>query len=127
MGLISYLVRRRKKKARAKKVAAGLKPPKPEVQPPEKYISPPDPAVVLGMRQPGEHVIVEPKRRHGMLHLKHAKTMPVTSGVDGGTAEGSTSGGSSLTPHQIVHSNTDPSSSHLDHDATHSLTNGNKN
>jgi len=74
IALISYIVKRRKKKVRAKKVAAGVKPPKPVPPPPETYIIPPDPAVVLGQRQPGERVIVEPKRRNKLV--KHSKTMP---------------------------------------------------
>jgi hypothetical protein len=59
-------------------VAAGIKPPKPIPPPPEKYIIPPDPAVVLGQREPGEHVIVESNKhrngRNGKL-IKHSKTM----------------------------------------------------
>lgn len=74
VALISCLVRRRKEKIRDKKVAAGLKAPRPVVQPPEKYIIPPDPAVVLGQRQPGEHVVVE-ERKHRFGHVKHPKTM----------------------------------------------------
>ena len=85
VALISYLVRRRKKRTRAKKVAAGMKPPKPVPQPPEKYIIPPDPAVVLGQRQPGEHVVVESKYRrskHGR-HVRHSRKIPETGGPDG--------------------------------------------
>jgi hypothetical protein len=85
VALISYLVRRRKKKTRAKKVAAGMKPPKPVPQPPEKYIIPPDPAVVLGQRQPGEHVVVESKYRrskHGR-HVRHSRKIPEAGGPDG--------------------------------------------
>src|ERR1700676_1228462 len=85
VALISYLVRRRKKRTRAKKVAAGMKPPKPVPQPPEKYIIPPDPAVVLGQRQPGEHVVVESKYRrskHGR-HVRHSRKIPEPGGPDG--------------------------------------------
>jgi len=75
VALISYLIRRRKKRIRAKKVAAGVKPPKPVPQPPEKYVIPPDPAVLYGQRQPGEHVVVESKRRHHRRgeHGKHSR------------------------------------------------------
>lgn len=64
------------------KVAAGLKAPRPVVPPKEKYIIPPDPAVVLGQRQPGEHVVVEEKHRFN--HHKHAKTLPSTEGNGAG-------------------------------------------
>jgi len=72
LSLISCLVRQRREKIREKKVAAGLKSPRPVIPPPEKYIIPPDPAVVLGQRQPGERVVVEEKHRFG--HHKHAKS-----------------------------------------------------
>jgi len=78
VAFISYIIQRRKKKIRRKKVAAGVKPPKPAPQPPEKYLIPPDPAVVLGQRQPGEHVIMQSKNnkhRNGKL-VKHSVTMP---------------------------------------------------
>jgi len=102
IALISYVIRWRKKKTRAKKVAAGVKPPKPAPQPPEKYIIPPDPAVVLGQRQPGEHVVVESKNRHGR-HVKHSRTMPETEKSDDEKGEGS--GG----PYgKLAHTNSEP-------------------
>jgi cell division septation protein DedD len=115
LALISYIVRRRKKKTRAKKVAAGVKPPKPVPQPPEKYIIPPDPAVVLGQREPGEHVIVESKHRNGR-RVKHSRTMPETQEFHEENGEGSDKPFGKL-----AHSNTEPLSPHEDH---HPLTNG---
>jgi len=109
VALISYLVRQRKKKTRAKKVAAGVKPPKPTPQPPEKYIIPPDPAVVLGQRQPGEHVIVESKNKHGR-HVRHSKTMQETEKFHDEKGEGS--GG----PYgKLAHTNSEPLSTSREH------------
>jgi len=74
IGLIYYLMRRRRKKLRAIQVAAGVLPPKPVPQPTEKYIIPPDPAVVLGQRQPGERVTVESQHKPGKV--KRSTTTP---------------------------------------------------
>ena len=67
-------------------MAAGPRRPQPEVAPPEKYILPPDPAVVLGQAQPGEHIVVESKHKHGR-HVKHSKAM--FESTVGGEASGS--------------------------------------
>lgn len=102
VALISYIIRRRKKKTRAKKVAAGIKPPKPVPQPPEKYIIPPDPAVVLGQREPGEHVAVKSKHKNGR-HVKHSRTMPETPEVNDNNGEGS-----DKLFRKLAHNNTEP-------------------
>lgn len=114
---VSYLLRRRKKKLRAKKVAAGLKCPKPEVAPPEKYILPPDPAVVLGQAKPGEHIVVDSKHKHGR-HIKHSKTMPATheSAEEGGEATGSGSDEKSASPGHLNRMHTEPLQKHSDQD-----------
>jgi cell division septation protein DedD len=111
VALISYIVHRRKKTIRAKKVAAGVKPPKPKPPPPEMYIIPPDPAVVLGQRQPGERVVVESKHKNGR-HAKRSKTMAEVQGFDGD--------GSEVT---FPRRNTEPLSPHQEN-AEHPLTNG---
>jgi len=113
VALVSYIVRRNKKKTRAKKVAAGIKPPKPVPQPPQKYIIPPDPAVVLGQGEPGEHIIVESKHKNGR-RVKHSKTMPETQESHDGE-------GSEKTFGKLAHSNTEPFSERRDH---HPPTNG---
>lgn len=66
-----------------------MKAPRPVVLPKEKYIIPPDPAVVLGQRQPGEHVVVEEK--HIFNHHGHAKTLPSTE-ENGAGDSGDTNG-----------------------------------
>jgi len=115
IGLIFYLVRRRRKKLRARQVAAGVRAPKPVPQPREKYIIPPDPAVVLGQMQPGEHIIVESKH---IKPRKHSKTMPETQKLDKET------GNDYPAPGRLVHHNPEPSSSHLDGADDHLLAEG---
>lgn len=109
IGFVFYLVRRRRKKLRARQVAAGVKLPKAIPKPPEKYIIPPDPAVVLGQMQPGERIIVESKHKP----RNHSKT---TENLDEHREKHP--GGYPPGP------NPEPSSSHLDAADTHLLVKG---
>jgi len=124
VALISYLVQRMQKKTRTKKVAAGIKlPNKPLPQLPRKYIIPPDPAVVLGQRQPGEHVTVESKRKRSKhaVHSRHIPEAWFLNGDAGELPEGSrvSNGG------QLLHSNTELDSRHQENTDDHPLANGN--
>ncbi|KAF4598251.1 hypothetical protein EYR38_006647 [Pleurotus pulmonarius] len=64
IGFTYYFIKRARRKKRKAAIRAGLiPPPEPKVseEPEEKIIIPPDPAVLLGQRQPGEHVYVNGK------------------------------------------------------------------
>lgn len=75
IGLIVYLIKRRKRKERDAKVAAGAALPK-KKDPEQKFIIPPDPAIVLGHRLPGESAFKDEKHPPGFAQVHHANTLP---------------------------------------------------
>jgi len=74
IGFAIYFRKRYNRKLRNRAIAAGEAEPRPKdlEQPKEKVIIPPDPAVLLGQRQPGEHVFPERSKSHhsseGKIH-----------------------------------------------------------
>ncbi|KAK0455030.1 hypothetical protein EV421DRAFT_1760947 [Armillaria borealis] len=75
IGFTIYFIKRSKKKKAKRAVEAGLaapKVPKKPKEPEEPIVIPPDPAVLIGIRKPGEHAFPEREKSSELEHLNPA-------------------------------------------------------
>ncbi|KAG7446327.1 uncharacterized protein BT62DRAFT_112161 [Guyanagaster necrorhizus] len=75
IGFTIYFIKRSKRKKAKRAVEAGLatpKKPKKPKEPEEQIIIPPDPAVLIGIRKPGEHAFPEREKSSELERLNPA-------------------------------------------------------